>query len=380
MLAVMRRIGRTARRLNTQSASVRSAALQDMPGLRSAFAVGRDGKLRRRLWHLPEICLASHHQNMAVFDRSVLYIGGLDLDARRSDAQGHPQRAAPGWHDVQLMLRGPVVAEAQRHLGSFLENCAGPSEPAPARRFIRTLTRRRRFNLARFGPSPLVTEICSSHEMEARKARNFIYLETQFFRDVDLAAMLARQAAEKPNLNLIVILPAAPDKPAAAAASGLEARYGAFTQARCIRIVTRAFGPRCFIGSGGQAPSPCPGAADGPVPPGTPAGSPGLCIQSKVSLFDGKSAILSSANLNERRLLWDTEAGVILRDAAFVDALCRRVMGHWLQGAEGTEFFSGPAIAEAWRARAMLNLSRPPEARSGYLLPYGMTAAGAFAI
>lgn len=61
----------------------------------------------------------SSHQKIVVIDEQLAFIGGIDLTQRRWDRRGHPTmeagRVTPGgepyppFHDVQLMLSGPVV-------------------------------------------------------------------------------------------------------------------------------------------------------------------------------------------------------------------------------------------------------------------------------
>ena len=99
-------------------------------------------------------------------------------------------------------------------------------------------------------------------------------------------------------------MPAAPEEVAFEGHQGIEHRFGEFLQARCLRLVRRAFRERCLV------IAPAQPRRDGS--PGRDAlwGAPIIYVHSKVSIFDDEAAIVSSANLNGRSLYWDTDLGV----------------------------------------------------------------------
>lgn len=373
---VARKLLKQARELNAQPPEARRTALREMPGLARLMRLGLKGQCAPRLLGFPQLFPATHHQKLAVFDRKLLYVGGLDLNDRRFDTPEHHRDGAETWHDMQLMMEGPVVAEAQAHLETFRDVVAGKADPLPQRRLLRTLARKRRFNLFHFGPEPIAQEILSGHEMLARRSKKLIYLETQYFRDTSLARSLARAARANPELALILILPAAPDDVAFEDSDGLDARYGEFLQARALRIIQSAFGSRLFVGGAAQ-PRHAP-----PAPHGNGRdrmhGAPLVYIHAKVSVFDNTAAIVSSANLNGRSLHWDTEAGVFLHRKEDAIALRERAMRHWLPKDVGPEFLSLDHAVDHWRALALANARKAPTERDGFILPYDLRAAEEF--
>jgi len=369
---------RLANWLNRLPHAALVAVLREMPGIPPRLATSAGGRLRPRLWPLPRVYPATHHQKIAVFDRRTLYVGGLDLDERRFDTLQHERSADETWHDVQLLMTGPAVAEAQHHLETFLDVTSGRRAAMRHRHVLRTLSRPRPGRLLPFGPASVVQEIADAHEHMARNARRLIYLETQYFRDLRLARYLARLAEEKPGLTMILILPGAPEELAFARRVSLDARFGEFLQSRAIRILQRAFGSRLFVGAAAQLRSANDRAGNG-TGRDVLHGAPIIYIHAKVSIFDDRAAIVSSANLNGRSLRWDTEAGVALTDAAAVRALRRRVMAHWLPASAGQGFFETARAVTAWRGLALSNLKSRPEDRRGFLLPYDVAAAEKFA-
>ncbi|TNC72451.1 phospholipase D family protein [Rubellimicrobium roseum] len=396
-------LSRTARWLNARDPAQRRAALRDMPGLADLLFLDGRGRVQARPWRLPRLHPATHHQKLAVFDRRRLYIGGLDLDERRWDTPRHDRPGEETWQDLQLMVEGPVVAEAQAHLESFRSFTAGLMPPHPQRRLLRTLSRARTASWGGFWPESVRHEILDAHEMLAGRAQRLIYLETQFFRDTGLARSLARAAREKPGLSLILILPAAPEEVAFGRVWGLDTRYGEYLQARCLRILKEAFGPRLFVGAPAQpridpAPSRAgpeaagPEGKDGPEvysgedEPVAPElalcrdrlrGAPLVYIHAKVSIFDD-AAIVSSANLNGRSLRWDTEAGFLLTEVDQVARLRERVMSHWLPVEPDPRLLDPGQAVAMWRSLALHNARLPPERRDGFLLPYDRAAAERF--
>lgn len=375
---VQSRLGRVAGWLRRQVGSHRSRALREMPGV-AQFLAAKDAFPRPRLLAIPPLYPATHHQKLAVFDGRRLYVGGLDLDERFYDTPDHQLPGHETWHDVQLMLEGPVAADARAHLAEFLDVIAGKSEPsAPAQdwaglRFVRTLSRRRGRGAWRFlSPEPAVHEIETAHREAVQSAERLIYIETQYFRDRRLARALAEEARRKPELRMILILPAAPDDVAFEGSTGLDARLGEFLQAKCLRILRRGFGRRMFVGGAAQ---PRRTRAKGRA---QLKGAPLVYIHAKVSIFDAQTAIVSSANLNGRSLRWDTEAGVVMTDPATVEGLRQRLMAHWLPDGVGADFLDPGRAVQAWWALAARNAKLPPERRRGFLLPYDLKSAEDF--
>jgi phospholipase D1/2 len=368
---VMKTLRDTCTRLNALPPAERATVLRDSPRLVPWLVTREDGRLRPRYASVPVMVPATHHQKLAIFDRQRLYIGGLDLNDRRYDTPAHDKPGPETWQDVQLMVEGPVVAEAQRHLETFLSVVAGTAPPAPQRRLLRTLSRKRRVEWPFFGPAPVTSEIAAGHDLLIARADRLIYLESQFFRDRHLARALAEAARRNPALGLIVMLPSAPEEVAFDASDHLDARFGEYLQGRCLRILTRAFHERVFIAAAAQRrragrPRGLDNGRD------RIRGAELIYVHSKVSIFDTDRAIVSSANLNGRSLRWDTEAGVFLNDPAVVRRLRERLFAHWLPEGAGAAFSDPATAVRAWRHLGIRNARRAPEAREGLFVPYDL--------
>lgn len=370
--AVIRRIARHARNLNKMPAEKRAKQLTCMPGLRAVLNEEPGGRLKSRKWPPPELVPGSHHQKITVIDRDCLFIGGLDLDERRYDDLGHNRKRDETWHDVQLMCRGKVVEAAQCHLEGFLDVVRGTRTAAGPSRLLRTLSRQRRVQFPFIGPHPLIDELSQAHIHAIRLARKLIYIETQFFRDKQIANELAKAAARHSDLHLILVLPGAPEDVAFDGATTSDARYGEYLQAKCVRRVQKAFGQRVAILSPVK-PQPIAGRGRDVL-----CGSPIIYVHAKVAIFDDARAIVSSANLNGRSLRWDTEAGIEIDQPDHVRDLRSRVFRHWQGRNTADPFFDLHSAAGAWKARAESNATAAPTAREGFLVPYDVRPAEAF--
>ncbi|SEN22347.1 phospholipase D-like domain-containing protein [Palleronia pelagia] len=315
----------------------------------------------------------SHHQKLAVMDGRVLYIGGLDLNGRRYDTRQHRGPGEQTWHDVQMIVEGPAAAAAEAHLEAMADVTRGDADPTPGEGgFVRTLSKRRHRPLTAFGPSQLLTEINDTIFEEAAASRDLIYFETQFFRDRALARHLSDLAGQHPDLKLLMVLPAAPEDVAFHRRTKVDARFGEYLQARCVRQVSKAFGDRAYFASPAQPRSELPGP-----PPGRDVidGAPLIYVHAKLCVFDDRSTLVSSANLNGRSLHWDTEAGVLTKDGDFARNVLSRALTHW---AGQRAFDPQRSAIEQVRGWAEEDRFRQPENRESFLLPYDVRPARKF--
>ncbi|SES05852.1 phospholipase D1/2 [Tranquillimonas rosea] len=359
--------------LNEMEPSRRDAALRDMPLLAPLLKSDDDGTLRPKShFHgLPTLYPATHHQKIAVVDEDALYIGGLDLDERRYDTPSHERPAAETWHDVQIIARGEPAVAAARHFDTLPQRIRGrmPARQTEGGIVTTASAMRDRSALVTFGPRPLENSIRKALLQEIASARSMIFIETQFFRDRYVSHALAKAARKHPNLRLIMVLPAAPDKLAFEKRKKLDVRFGEYLQARCVRKVRRAFGRRCFIAAPVQTRRRDTGGRD------SYAAAPLIYVHAKLAVFDDHAAVVSSANMNGRSMKWDTEAGIRISDAADVAGIRRKTMEHWLPDDISEDCFVDETAVTCWRELAEDNLARKPQDRRGFLLPYDAAPA-----
>lgn len=284
----------------------RRRALDDMPGLVPHLATSAHGAAPSlRIFAYPPLAAARHHHQLLVVDRRLLLIGGPDTSTG--------QRG----YGLRLVRQGASVADAQAHLEHFAAAAAGREEPGSHRHLLRTLSRRAS-RLRRNPTWPLRQDIATAHVALARRAEDLIYIETRAFTDPKLAAELADMGRLRPHLGLILMLPEAPPPDPAA-------------QAQVLARLTQAFGPRFFAGQ--------------MLVPLSPGGQ-------RLTLFDRRAALVSSADLTPEALYRDTEAGLYIRTPREVNEIGSRAMAFWLMAQRVDAPGGGPATVELWRSRA----------------------------
>ena len=258
----------------------------------------------------------SHHQKFAVIDRSISFVGGIDLCESRWDDRQHrehnPLRVSRGepskpYHDVQAYLVGCDTADLLRELfidrwarseGPMvaLPECQPSSQAAPEPpgalslgscevAFSRTDAR---------GPQHEVREVEALLIDAIGAAEQLIYIENQYFSSRSIAeALIARmQQAERPQLEIVILLNDKPEALKEEFAIGLRQAKILSRLARVARETGHALGVYCSL-------------CDGPSPE-----RPYTYIHSKLLCVDDRFLTVGSANLTNRSMGVDTELNV----------------------------------------------------------------------
>ncbi|WP_146586397.1 phospholipase D family protein [Puniceibacterium confluentis] len=331
---------------------------------------------RKLLASKPILRPVTLHQKCAVADGRACIIGGLDVDERRFDTPDHDRPAEDTWHDVSMAVTGDFAATLRAHLAdtwnaalkcgaASLAQRALPIDAAvhpqgtTQLRLVRTSsTPCTGFRVLE--PQPYITE----HEEVLIKAigaaRRSIYIETQFLRHLPIARALAEAASRVSDLQCIILLPAEPDRVMFDGDTGWDARHAQSLQLRALKTVREGFGDRLALIAPGK-------------PTTAPVGKAAICdaspiyVHAKVTLIDDDFGLVGSANLNGRSMRADTEASVLFRDAATIQALRARLADKWLSEAAGSGDIARAAL---WTAEAEANAARDPEQRRSFALPF----------
>ncbi len=362
--------------LNELEPAERRTAWGDLPGAHPWLILDGEGQARTRNAGPPPLHTVSYHHKLAVIDSRILYLGGLDLNPRRYDSPRHHRAAAETWHDVQISVEGPVAEVAERYLDTVVDVINGRAEPVEeSHGFCCTISAAKK-NLVAMSPRIVRRSIAETTHDWVRQSEGSLYFETQFFRDRDLARLIAERAAEAPDLELLMVLPAAPEVVAFDKRRKLDARFGEYLQAECVNRVLDAFGERAYFASPAQKRDADPeriAAGDR----ATFHGAPLVYVHAKVSVFDARAVLVSSANLNSRSLNWDTEAGILREDPELARSVLDRSLRHWLPD---TELPAGGSLVATVREQAERDVVCQPDNRSGFLLPYDVSAAEEFGV
>jgi phosphatidylserine/phosphatidylglycerophosphate/cardiolipin synthase-like enzyme len=276
----------------------------------------------------------SHHQKLVVLRHpgrpalDVAYLGGIDLCHGRKDDATHagdqqpcpigmiygPQ---PPWHDVQVEISGPAVADVET---SFRERWEDPTPltrnpyrrwrdrllrpdgppPCPVQlpdppvcgpdavQILRTYPYRRPgFTFAPNGER----SIANAYQKVLRRARRLIYLEDQYIWSPHVVGVFAEALAAHPGLRMVAVVPRFPDRDSRIYnAPQLLARGGSLDQLR------RAGGDRVAV-YGIENPE------------GTP-----VYVHAKVCVVDDEWASVGSDNVNMRSWTYDSELSCAVID------------------------------------------------------------------
>ncbi|MEO8185595.1 MAG: phospholipase D-like domain-containing protein [Deltaproteobacteria bacterium] len=259
----------------------------------------------------------SHHQKFAVIDRSLSFLGGMDLCEARWDDRRHQQdnplrvsRGEPAkpYHDVQAYLVGCRAADTLRELfvdrwahseGPQLvlpecESAAASSPYCPPGAlalgayevaFSRTDPR---------GPNDDVREVEALLMDAIRAAERLIYIETQYFssRAVGDALISRMRESGRARLQLVVILNDKPEAVKEEIAIGLRQAKIMSRLARVAKETGHALG------------------AYGTLCEGEARERPATYIHSKMLIVDDRFLTVGSANLTNRSMGVDTELNV----------------------------------------------------------------------
>jgi phospholipase D1/2 len=254
---------------------------------------------------------ASHHQKLIVVDRSIAFVGGMDVCNSRWDDRSHaavnPQRRwrdkpyGP-FHDVQAyvtgeavdVLRGWFAARWQDATGDELPAVELPCRDVPIEPTLAITAPA--IGLARTIPggddTPAIKELYQLHLRAIAAAEHVIYIENQYVSSNELCDALERRMQRGGSpLEIVLVLPER--------SSGFKERVSiGIYQARILeRLGATAAATGHRFGVYYRA---TPG----------PGGDVSVFIHAKVLAVDDRFLLVSSANTTNRSMGFDTELGL----------------------------------------------------------------------
>jgi phosphatidylserine/phosphatidylglycerophosphate/cardiolipin synthase-like enzyme len=253
----------------------------------------------------------SHHQKIAVLDNRLAVCGGIDMTVRRWDTREHkardPRRRTPGgahygpWHDASMMMEGEI-AGALDELGRDRWIRAGGKplmDLQPRGQSLWPDGLEADFENVEIGIARTraayrdwseVREIEQSFVEQIRRARKFIYAESQYFASRVIAEAVLEKLAESDPPEIVIVHPANAD-------GWLEQQAMDHARAELVRAITAADAQHRFsiwMPFAGSAP---------------------IYVHAKVTIIDDLILRVGSANMNNRSMGLDSECDVFI-DAA----------------------------------------------------------------
>ena len=256
----------------------------------------------------------SHHQKIVAVDRSIVFVGGMDVCTSRWDDRAHlavdPRRTSRGrpydpHHDVQAYVTGAAVDVLRDWFACRWRMATG--EELPPRDLPReeiaiepTLEMEApRIGISHTWPEidgcrvPQNRELRRLHLDAIASAERLIYIENQYFScdEIEKALRHRMEARVAPPLEIVVVLPAR--------SAGFKERISiGVYQGKILQALSNT-AARCGHRFGVYYPA-APGP-EGDVP---------VFIHAKVLSVDDRFLLVSSANLTNRSMSFDSELGL----------------------------------------------------------------------
>ena len=253
----------------------------------------------------------SHHQKIAVLDSSLAVCGGIDMTVKRWDTRDHdatnelrktPRGSEYGpWHDATMMLEGDA-AETLSELGRDRWIKAGGTPLLPIKRPKQSLwpeglqpmfedfeigIARTRAKHDQWGA---IKEIEALFVRHIRRAKKFIYAESQYFASRVIAEAITARLGEDDPPEIVIVHPEHAD-------GWLEKQAMDHARAAIVYSIEEADKKHRFT-------LWTPFSDDVPI-----------YVHAKIMIIDDEIVRIGSANMNNRSMGLDSECDVFI-DAA----------------------------------------------------------------
>lgn len=248
---------------------------------------------------------ASQHQKIVVVDDRLAFLGGLDLTLERLDDRDHAPSAArrrrpdgkpyAPYHDLQVMLDGEAaralgevarrrwyLATGERMAAMDVDRDPWPEEIAPDLTDVRVGIAR---TLPLWKGRPEIREVEALYLAAIAAARDWIYIENQYFSCNKIGRALAERLREPNGPEVVIVLPRD-------SMGWLEQTSMGLRRRRLVEQLRRADRHGRF-----RVYAPVVGTA----------GETAVKVHSKVMIVDGRHLHVGSANLNNRSMGLDSE-------------------------------------------------------------------------
>ncbi|SIN64849.1 PLD-like domain-containing protein [Parasphingorhabdus marina DSM 22363] len=367
-----------------------------MPGLWDKIEFDAGARTFKAIASPPfPLSVASHHIKLCVVDGQRALMGGMNLNGHLLVSNPTHKLTPPDFqqtHDLHVEVAGPIAHDYRRFFAglwnasiddfnAFLDgqNLISPGSPM-SRSTIKPMTVPTSYSGPRSGsltgqavrtvtgpipvpqasssrpplPNDLALDTRDAYRDLIDNAKQYIYIENQYFRWAPLAGRIKRAMHRNKALEVIVVLPHRTEE-----VGDPVTLHGNAIQFDELTKLANAFPTRfgLFTFTSPTPPRPRADTYQRSVP---------VYIHSKAILVDDEVALVSSANLNGRSMMVDTEIGLIWAGRSSVTKFRKTLWKHAL--GTGTDQGKAGEFLARWRWRALRNAFLSPDKRTGLVV------------
>jgi phospholipase D1/2 len=199
-------------------------------------------------------------------------------------------------------------------------------------------------------------------------ANEYVYIETQYVRAVDVANAIVQRFQANKKLQVIIVVPIVPEELKEGKADQLTL-HGLFLQHEAMTMLRTSLGPNLGLYSLVQNAK---AKTDKKSRNLSSFGSLRIYPHSKVLVVDDVFASIGSANVNPRGFELDLEIDLGWHEPPSVKAFRQQLWREHLGSSNGSLFATWkPAnYVKEWDAIAKANTTVPPMKRQGFIVPH----------
>jgi phospholipase D1/2 len=240
------------------------------------------------------------HEKFMIVDGQYGFCGGLEFTNGYTFSDPNHELPRSNRHDVHSLLEGPIVQQLETHFVQRWKE-EKPNDyaelPAPTANYDATKTSMA-LQLAITKWDADQWDIRDIYEDGVLKAKRYIYIENQYFRDARFTNALIYQLNSEADLRIILVLPLKPEE-----ASDPITDHAVFLQHNEIERLRAEAPNRVGVYSLMRT------------------AKMDIYVHAKVMIIDDCWATIGSANINSRSFSLDGEVNVVIRDDAVPLAL-----------------------------------------------------------
>ena len=331
----------------------------------------------------------SHHQKILIVDERTAFCGGLDVNTGRIDTSQH-NSAKTSWHDIHCRVEGKAALDIYRNFvgrwnqeqTDFQEfvkkmNATKPPTPLPVRKMSKLTLNTPQIKESGKGfiqihrtlskdswgivPKSMLTDIKNGYEHAIKQANHFIYIENQYIRSKELGEWIIARAKQVPELQVIFVLPVAPEEVAAKGGIDEITNKGLAMQHEVLMNLQKELGNRFGMFSMVKKQQGQKRKTDS-------FNSPQVYVHSKCMIIDDVYANIGSANMNPRSFEMDTEIAAAWYDPVAVKAFRYKLWKELLGSPAGMEKWVPKSFVKAWTDVATAAEKATPNKRKAFVV------------